>query len=75
MAAGIITILAALIPFVIFLIKARIANDPQEDYEERVKTAEKDVVKHNSATTTINGINDLAILEHLQQLHNGPKSN
>lgn len=69
MTIGIITILAALIPFVVWLVKRGIQkhSSPEEKHKERYEQIDQAIANRNSEAATIDGTDDLDDLERLQK--------
>lgn len=68
MTAAIIAIIAAVVPFVIWLWKRRAAqaDDPQQQHRERYAQIEKDIARRDSAGSTLHGGDDLDELDRLR---------
>lgn len=68
MAAGIITILASLIPFAVFLFRKRIEGSPERQNANRKEIAQRDIATRDSQAASVAGVNDLDALERLRRL-------
>lgn len=68
MATAIITILAALIPFVIWLIKRQVTtqDDPKTQNEKRYEQADADIARGDGVQAGVHGADDLDALDRLQ---------
>ena len=75
MTTTILGILAALIPFGIWLYKRRAERkaDPEQQRIERHETANKDLVDRDAETASAHGLADLDALERLQNRPDHPQ--
>jgi len=66
--SSILVILAALIPFVIWLIKNSAAKkaDPAEQNQKRYEQIDSDIAKGDGVKAGVNGADDLDTLDRLQ---------
>lgn len=69
MTAAIIAIIAAVVPFAIWLWKRRAekADDPQQQHRKRYEQIEKDIARRDSTGSTLHGGDDLDALDRLRR--------
>ena len=68
MTAAILTILAALVPFIVWLIKRQVTtnDDPKTQNEKRYEQTDADIGKGDGVQAGLHGADDLDALDRLQ---------